>query len=147
MEKSLRATSIEGLSRLVPDTLLQALGIEFTRAGPDFIEARMPVDRRTRQPHGLLHGGASAALAETLASVGAHLAIDPAQSRCVGIELNVSHLAGAREGWVVGVAKPLRLGRTLQVWEARISDEAGRLICVGRLTLAVVPVSPPKTAP
>jgi 1,4-dihydroxy-2-naphthoyl-CoA hydrolase len=140
MDQYLRPTSLDELSKLLPNTMMEALGIEFTGVGADFISARMPVDRRTHQPFGLLHGGASAALAETLGSVGAHLAIDPKQFRCVGVEINANHLAGVESGWVSAVAKPLRLGRTLQVWDVRVTDERDRLVCVSRFTVAVLPV-------
>lgn len=135
--QALRAASIEELNRMSKGTLMEALGIEFTGCGPDFVQARMPIDERTRQIHGVLHGGASAALAETLGSVGAHLALDSGPARCAGIEINANHLASASSGWANGVARPLRLGRTIQVWEIRISDDDGRLLCASRLTVAV----------
>jgi 1,4-dihydroxy-2-naphthoyl-CoA hydrolase len=117
-------------------TLMGALGIELTEIGDDYLRGRMPVDARTRQPNGLLHGGASVALAETLGSFAAGLCVDNA--RVVGIEINANHVRGVTEGWVIGTARPLHVGRSTQVWEIRIEDEAGRLVCASRLTLAVV---------
>ncbi len=101
----------------------------------------MPVDARTHQPYGLLHGGASAALAETLGSTGGMLVLDPAQSVVVGLEINANHLRAVKSGVVTGTARPLHLGRSTQVWEIRIEDEQQRLVCISRLTLAVVPLS------
>ena len=141
MAAPLRSISIEDLNLLNKETLMRALGIEFTAAGKDFLRARMPVDARTRQTHGILHGGASAALAETLASVGAHLAVDPSLFRCVGLELNANHVRGVRSGWVSGTARPLHLGRSTQVWDIQITDDDDLLVCVSRLTLAVLPLA------
>lgn len=98
----------------------------------------MPVDQRTHQPYGLLHGGASVALAETLGSSAAMCTVDPAQFQVVGLEINANHVRGVREGWVIGTAKPLHRGRTTQLWEIHITDEAGKLVCVSRLTVAVL---------
>lgn len=120
-------------------TLGERLGIEFTEAGADFLRGRMPVDERTRQPFGLLHGGASVALAETLGSAAGNLCIEDERSVAVGLEISANHLRPATSGWVTGTARPVHLGRTTQVWDIRIEDEAGRMICISRLTLAVVP--------
>ncbi len=117
------------------------LGIVFTEIGPDFVRATMPVDARTRQPYGLLHGGASVLLAETLGSSAGNLCVEPGE-RCVGIEINANHLAAVREGQVTGTARPLHVGRRTQVWEIRIEDDLGRLVCISRLTLAVIARSP-----
>jgi len=114
------------------------LGIEMTRLGPDSLEARMPVDARTRQPMGLLHGGASVVLAETLASAAANLCVDREKAYCVGQEVNANHLRAATGGYVTGVAKPFHLGRTSQVWGIEVKDDAGRPTCVARLTIAVI---------
>jgi 1,4-dihydroxy-2-naphthoyl-CoA hydrolase len=119
-------------------TLLDALGIEGLEIGADFLRARMPVDHRTRQPFGLLHGGASVALAETLGSLGGWLTLPPEGGNTVGIEINANHVRAVREGWVIGTARPLHLGRSTQIWEIRIEDEAARLVCIARLTLAVI---------
>jgi 1,4-dihydroxy-2-naphthoyl-CoA hydrolase len=117
-------------------TLMGVLGIELVEQGDDFLRGRMPVDARTHQPYGLLHGGASVALAETLGSFAGGLCVEDA--RVVGIEINANHLRAVTEGWVIGTARPLHLGRSTQVWEIRIEDEDGRLVCVSRLTLVVV---------
>jgi 1,4-dihydroxy-2-naphthoyl-CoA hydrolase len=119
--------------------LVGHLGIEFVDAGPDHLSARMPVDARTLQPFGVLHGGASVALAETLASFAATFTVDLEQTSCVGMEINANHLRPVTSGWVTGVAKPIALGRRTQVWEVRITDDDGALVCVSRCTMAVVP--------
>ncbi|HKR75149.1 MAG TPA: hotdog fold thioesterase [Rhodanobacter sp.] len=121
------------------NTLMEVLGICITGIGEDWLRGTMPVDRRTHQPYGLLHGGASVALAETLGSTAAMLTLDPAQFRAVGLEINANHVRGVREGTVTGTAKALHLGRSTQVWEIRIEDERQRLVCVSRITMAVVP--------
>jgi len=117
-------------------TMIATLGIEITELGDDFLRGRMPVDARTLQPYGLLHGGASVALAETLGSMAGNLCVEKGQA--VGLEINANHLRAATRGWVTGIARPLHVGRTTQVWEIRIEDDAGRPTCVSRLTLAVV---------
>jgi 1,4-dihydroxy-2-naphthoyl-CoA hydrolase len=120
-------------------TLSESLGIEFTEAGTDFLRGRMPVDQRTKQPYGLLHGGASVALAETLGSAAGNLCLDGDRSVAVGLEISANHLRPATQGWVIGTARPIHLGRSTQVWDIRIEDEAGHMTCISRLTLAVVP--------
>ena len=115
-----------------------AIGIEITTLTPELVVATMPVDQRTRQPFGLLHGGASAALAETVASLGAFMNIDPKTQAAVGVELNANHIRGIREGMVKATATPLQRGRTMHVWEIRIQDGEGRLVCASRCTLAIV---------
>ncbi|WP_245979217.1 hotdog fold thioesterase [Solilutibacter pythonis] len=129
--------TLEQLNDWSANTLMQPLGIVFTEIGPDYLRATMPVDARTHQPHGLLHGGASAALAETLGSTAAGMCVEKNQS-VVGIEINANHLRGVREGMVTGTARALHVGRSTQVWEIRIEDEAGQLVCISRLTLAVI---------
>jgi 1,4-dihydroxy-2-naphthoyl-CoA hydrolase len=119
-------------------TLAEALGIEITEAGADFLRGTLPVDARTKQPFGLLHGGASVALAETLGSLAGWLCRPDDGSHVVGIEINANHLRGMREGRVTGTARPLHLGNSTQVFEIRIEDDEGRAVCVSRLTLAVV---------
>lgn len=121
------------------NTLLGALGIELTELGEDFIRGRMPVDDRTRQPYGLLHGGASVALAETLGSFAGNLCLDPAEAAAVGLEISANHVRAVTAGVVTGTARAIHIGRSTQVWDIRIEDEAGKLVCVSRLTLAVVP--------
>lgn len=118
--------------------LADALGIRFTDIGPDYLAGTMPVDERTRQPYGLLHGGASAALAETLGSFGCYLTLNPDTHYNVGLEINANHIRGVREGLVTGTARPLHAGRRTHVWEIRVADERDRLVCVSRLTLAIL---------
>ena len=132
-----RPATLAQLNALSQGPAMQPLGIEFTEIGPDYLRATMPVDARTRQPYGLLHGGASVLLAETLGSSAAGMCVDEGQG-VVGIEINANHLAAVREGLVTGTARPLHVGRSTQVWEIRIEDAAGRLACISRLTLAVV---------
>ena len=114
------------------------IGIEFTELGADFLRGRMPVDERTRQPFGILHGGASVALAETLGSTAAGLAVDPDKFRVVGQEINANHVRAVSDGFVVGTTRPFHLGRRSHVWEIRIEDERQRLVCISRITMAVV---------
>ena len=129
--------SLDALNGWSEGTLMQPLGIRFTEIGADYLRGTMPVDARTRQPYGLLHGGASVALAETLGSTAGGLCVEEGQG-VVGIEINANHLRGVREGVVTGTARPLHVGRSTQVWEIRIEDEAGQLVCISRLTLAVI---------
>ncbi len=118
--------------------MASTIGIELTTLTPDKVIATMPVDSRTRQPFGLLHGGASAALAETVASIGAFLNVDPKTQAAVGLELNANHLRGKTDGIVTATATPIHRGRRTHVWEIRIEDESGRLVCVARCTLAII---------
>lgn len=120
------------------DTANATMGIELLEVGPDFVTGRMPVDARTKQPAGILHGGASVLLAETLASWAGHFVVDPATQSVVGQEINANHLRPATSGWVTGVARPVHLGRRSQVWEIRITGEDGKLVCISRMTLAVI---------
>jgi len=134
---------IEALNELHVNSMSKHLGIAFTEFGDDYLKATMPVDNRTKQPMGILHGGASVALAETLGSVAGTLCIkDLMTHTVVGLEINANHLKSAKEGYVIGVAKPIRIGRTVQVWEIKIYDPQNTLICVSRLTLAVISRSP-----
>ncbi|MBS0217058.1 MAG: hotdog fold thioesterase [Proteobacteria bacterium] len=132
-----RQITLDQLNALSRNTLMEPLGIVFTELGADYLRATMPVDARTHQPYGLLHGGASAALAETLGSTAAGLCVGEDEG-VVGIEINANHLRGAREGVVTGTARPLHVGRSTQVWEMKIENEAGDLVCISRLTLAVI---------
>jgi 1,4-dihydroxy-2-naphthoyl-CoA hydrolase len=134
-----QAPDLEKLNAGNQDTLMQVLGIRFTASGEDWLAGTMPVDARTHQPFGLLHGGASVALAETLGSTGALLTLDPTQEVAVGLDINANHVRGVRSGIVTGTAKALHLGRSTQVWEIRIENEEGSLVCISRLTMAVVP--------
>ena len=120
------------------DSLPKHLGIEFTEIGADFLRGRMPVDERTKQPYGILHGGASVALAETLGSTAAGLAVDPDKYRVVGQEINANHVRAVSDGFVVGTTRALHIGRRSHVWEIRIEDERQRLVCISRLTMAVM---------
>jgi 1,4-dihydroxy-2-naphthoyl-CoA hydrolase len=120
-------------------TLMRPLGIEFTEIGEDFIRGTMPVDERTRQPFGLLHGGASVALAETLGSMGASMCVDNSRLLCVGQEINANHLKSVKSGRVTGTARPRHIGARSQVWSIDIVNESGALVCVSRLTVAVIP--------
>lgn len=126
------------LQKRSENTLGSHLGIEFTNLGEDWIEARMPVDHRTVQPMGLLHGGASVALAETLGSIGAFLVIDSETHAAVGLEINANHIKSARSGWVTGRAQPIHLGRTTQIWEIKITNDENQLVCISRLTVAII---------
>ena len=129
--------SIEYLTAIHVDTAVAHLGIEFLEVGDDFIRARVPVDTRTRQPYGLLHGGVSVVLAETLGSCGAAFAA-PAGTQAVGLDINANHLRGATAGWVTGITRPVHIGRTTQVWQIDMFDDAGRPTCVSRITMAVL---------
>ncbi|GAA5066964.1 hotdog fold thioesterase [Lysobacter panacisoli] len=128
---------LDDLNALSRGTAMEPLGIVFTEVGFDFVRATMPVDERTRQPYGLLHGGASVLLAETLGSSAGNLSVGDGEV-CVGIEINANHVRAVREGLVTGTARPLHVGSRTQVWEIRIEDERGRLVCISRITLAVV---------
>ncbi|HWA76854.1 MAG TPA: hotdog fold thioesterase [Polyangiaceae bacterium] len=130
--------SLETVNTHSQGTLVSQLGIEFVAAGDDYVSARMPVDQRTKQPAGVLHGGASVALSETLASWGATFVVDREKHHCVGLEINANHVRAVSSGWVTGTARPLHLGRTTQVWEVRIVDDDERLVCVSRVTMAVL---------
>jgi 1,4-dihydroxy-2-naphthoyl-CoA hydrolase len=133
------------LNFIVRETLISHVGIEFTEIGDDYLKARMPVDQRTRQPVGILHGGASVVLAETLGSAAATLVIDRNEYHCVGLEINANHIRSVSGGYVTGTARPLHLGRSTQVWEMLIHDEAGNLVCASRMTNAVLKKEPKGT--
>ncbi len=130
--------SLDQLNETGKDNMVSHLGIVFTAIGDDFIEATMPVDSRTKQPIGLLHGGANVVLAETLGSIAASLTINQEKQAVVGLEINANHLKSVREGVVKGTAKPIHLGKTTQVWEIKIVNEANRLCCISRLTIAIL---------
>ena len=129
---------LAALNRRCQNSLIEHLGIEFIEAGADFLTATMPVDARTRQPLSILHGGASAALAETLGSVAATLCLDPARQYPVGLDINANHLRPVETGFVTGTARPVHLGRKTHVWQIEISNHAGQLVCVSRLTLMIM---------
>jgi 1,4-dihydroxy-2-naphthoyl-CoA hydrolase len=130
--------SVNDLHPLGKGTMAEHLGIEWVEVGKDYLKASMPVDHRTKQPYGLLHGGASVTLAETLGSVAAAMVVDHQAYNCVGLEINANHIRSARNGKVIGVATPLHLGNSTQVWNIRILDEEEKLVCISRLTVAVL---------
>ena len=129
--------SVEELTEINVDTAVAHLGIEFLEVGDDFIRARVPVDHRTIQPYGLLHGGVSVVLAETLGSCGAAYSC-PEGHRAVGLDINANHLRSVTSGWVTGTARPVHIGRTTQVWQIELPNEAGELTCTSRLTMAML---------
>jgi 1,4-dihydroxy-2-naphthoyl-CoA hydrolase len=131
--------SIELLHSSHIDTAPNHLGMEFLEVGDDFIRARVPVDKRTRQPYGLLHGGVSVVLAETLGSCGAFYSL-PEGQRAVGLDINANHIRGAIAGWVTGITRPVHRGRSTHVWQIDMCDDAGALTCVSRITMAVLAV-------
>jgi len=131
--------SIEEVKPLGKNTMGEYLGIEWVEVGDNFIKAKMPIDHRTKQPYGLLHGGASCVLSETIGSVASAMVIDHSKFLCVGLEINANHVRSARTGFVTGVASPLHLGANTHVWDIKIYDELEKLVCVSRLTVAVIP--------
>ena len=133
-----KKNTLEQIEAFQKNTMTDQLGIKITDYGNNYICGKMPVDHRTKQPYGLLHGGASVAFAETLGSIGAGMQIDYNNQSVVGIEINASHLKSIKKGWVYGRAQPLRVGKTIQVWDINITDKDDNLICVSRLTLAVI---------
>ena len=130
---------IQQVNDSIQNTMVSTIGIEITDVDNDFVCGKMSVDKRTIQPFGLLHGGASVALAETLGSIAGGIKVYPNDETVVGIEVNANHLKSARDGWVYGKATPIRIGKKIHVWNIEISNDAGDLICVSRLTLAVIP--------
>jgi len=129
--------SLDQLNELGTSNMAGFLGMEFTEIGPDYLRMIMPVDGRTKQPYGLLHGGASAALAETVGSVASSLVIDTKKQICVGLDINANHIKGVSEGYVHAIARPLHLGSTTHVWDIRICDDENKLVCISRLTVAI----------
>ena len=144
------AITLQDLTAMAKGNMVEHLGIEFTAIGPDFISARMPVDNRTTQPLGLLHGGASVvlaetlgsiasvALSETLCSIGGWFHLDSEDLAVVGLEINANHIRSAKNGFVIGTTKPFHIGKTTQVWEISIRDEQEHLVCISRITMAVL---------
>jgi 1,4-dihydroxy-2-naphthoyl-CoA hydrolase len=131
--------TIEDFKSFGKGTMAEYIGIEWAEVGEDFLKAKMPVDHRTNQPYGLLHGGASCVLAETIGSVASAMVVDHAKFVCVGLEINANHVRSARQGFVTGVATALHLGANTHVWDIKIYDELEKLVCVSRLTVAVIP--------
>jgi len=132
-----KESSLARLNALSKDTIIALLGIEYTKVGDNYIQATMPVDSRTHQPHGLLHGGASVVLAETLGSVAANIAV-PADKVCVGLEVNANHVRSVKKGVVTGTATAVHIGYSTQIWQIEICNERQQLVCTSRLTVAVI---------
>ena len=139
-----QTTNLERINAWNRGCLIEHLGMRITEVGDDYVRGTMPVDARTKQPFGLLHGGASVALAESLGSLAGNLCLDATSEIAVGLDINANHVRGMTDGAVTGTARPLHIGRTTQVWEIRIEDERARLVCISRLTLAVVPRPSPR---
>ena len=131
--------ALEDFHSLEKDTMGAYVGIEWVELGKDFLKAKMPVDHRTKQPYGLLHGGASCVLAETIGSIASAMVVDHSKFVCVGLEINANHVRSARDGYVTGVATPLHLGANTHVWDIKIYDALDKLVCISRLTVAVIP--------
>ena len=131
--------SVEKLKPFGLGTMTEHLDLEWVEVGDDFLKARLPVNQKTIQPYGLLHGGASCVLAETIGSVGSAMVVDHSKYYCVGLEINANHIKGVRKGYVTGVATPLHLGSTTHVWEIRMYDESEKLTCISRLTVIIIP--------
>ncbi len=129
--------NLEKLNQFSVNTMNELLGIRITELGENYIKAIMPVDKRTHQAYGILHGGASAALAETLGSIGSVIIVDPEKYICVGVEINANHIRSVRDGFVTGTAVPLHIGASSHVWEIKIVDKNDKLVCVSRLTVFV----------
>lgn len=130
--------TLESLNQWSLNTMAENLGIEFTSIGADYLEAKMPVNNKTRQPFGLLHGGASVALAETMGSVAATLCVDPQSQFCVGLDINANHVRSVKDGFVKGITKPIHIGKKTHVWEIQILNEKDELVCISRITMAVL---------
>lgn len=126
------------LNNLCRDSMVDHLEIQFTEVGENYLSAKMPVDHRTHQPHGILHGGASVTLAETIGSVAANIVVDSSKKFCVGMEINANHVRSVRSGFVTGTARPVHLGKSSQIWEIKINNDENQLVCISRLTMAVI---------
>lgn len=133
-------TTLERLAEVSKNTLVEQLGIEYVEIGDDYLKARMPVDHRTIQPAGILHGGASVALAETLGSIAAGLCVDRTKKTIVGLDINANHIRPVRDGWVTGVTRPIHVGKTTQIWEIQIHNDQDKLVCISRLTVANIDI-------
>ena len=134
----IRPPTLEHITSTNRDTAAHSLGIEVTEIGDDYLCGRMPVDARTVQPHGILHGGASVLLAETLGSIAANYCLRGEHQAAVGLEINANHIRSVASGWVTGTARPIHIGGSTQVWEIRIENEEGKLTCISRITMAVI---------
>jgi 1,4-dihydroxy-2-naphthoyl-CoA hydrolase len=135
-------TTLDQIRERSKDTLIEHLGIEYIEIGDDYLKARMPVDSRTIQTAGILHGGASAALAETLGSIAASMCVDRERKSIVGLEINANHIRPVTGGWVTGITTPIHVGKTTQIWEIRIYNEQDKLVCISRLTVAIIDKQP-----
>jgi 1,4-dihydroxy-2-naphthoyl-CoA hydrolase len=133
-----KSVQLSDITSFGDDNLGSHLGMAFSEVGADYLKATMPVDHRTRQPYGLLHGGASLALAETLGSVASALVVDHTKYMCVGLEINANHVRSAKQGFVTATATPIHLGKTTHVWDIKIHDERNKLVCISRLTVAIL---------
>ncbi len=133
-----KSLSIADLQPLGPDTMGEHLAMEWVEVGNDYLKMKMPVDNRTKQPYGLLHGGASCALAETVGSIASAFVVDPEKFICVGLEINANHVRSARSGYVTATCTPLHIGASTHVWDIKIIDEREKLICISRLTVAIL---------
>ena len=129
---------LEKMSKLNQNTMATAIGLELTDIGNDYVCGKIPIDKRTIQPFGFLHGGASVALAETLGSLAGQMQVDPEKEIVLGIKINANHIKSVNEGWVYGKASPIKIGKNIQVWEIQVTDIEKKLVCISRLTLAVV---------
>jgi 1,4-dihydroxy-2-naphthoyl-CoA hydrolase len=134
-----KALQLSDLTDFGKGNMIEHLGIQLLELGDDFIKGTMPVDHRTKQPYGLLHGGASATLAETLGSFASALVIDTSKFICVGLEINANHIRSAKAGYVTGTCTPIHLGSSTHIWDIRIVDEQNKLVCISRLTVAILP--------
>ncbi|MEO7446001.1 MAG: PaaI family thioesterase [Ferruginibacter sp.] len=130
--------SLETLEQSLTGTMAENLDMEWEEIGDNYLRMKMPVTDKSRQPYGILHGGASCALAETIGSIGSHLVIDNTRFRCVGLEINANHVSAVNEGIIYAIAKPLHLGRSTHIWDIRITSGPGKLVCVSRLTVAIL---------
>jgi 1,4-dihydroxy-2-naphthoyl-CoA hydrolase len=131
-------TQLEHIKSFAEKNMLAHLGIEITAVGDDYVCGKMPVDERTQQPFGLLHGGASAVLAESLGSIGANMLVDQSKYVCAGLEINANHVRPVKEGYVFGKAQAIHIGSTTQIWEIKISNADDKLVCISRITIAVI---------
>lgn len=131
-------TTVESLNAMCKNTLMEHLDIEFIEVGHDYIRAKMPVDHRHHQPYGIMHGGASVTLAETLGSVAAHCSIDSENYISVGLEINANHIRAVKSGWVYGISRPIHVGKSTHVWEIKITNEEDKLVCVSRITMSIL---------
>ena len=131
--------TIDDLQKFIPNTILEHIGIEITELTDNSVSGKMPVDRRTMQPAGILHGGSSVVLAESLGSIASVLVINQEKNICVGLEINANHIRPVSKGWVYGTAAPIHIGGKTHIWEIKIVNEQGKLVCISRLTMALLP--------